>query len=886
MNSSAKPNEAFLWRSYRSKLLTSSKHKLEEQMVQLQLEFAPELTQAIIIEPSQTRMISYAKTKLRPEEFIQELLSQYEIHVIKLYCLEPNKEVDFNEFSRVLLEQLFPILKSLIKNHKKIPLYILAQTQPSTLAQLFNQVLIGLCKTIWQEHPQYECGFLEGDSELSKLPNCIPFQQSPLLYYQKGEFYHDVLEPVSLTHSNRSIKFDPKACYIITGGTGGIGQAWIQYLLEQGAQNILSLSRNITSPHKIETPYVHYHSLDLTDAKAVQQFFNELKQKRTPIKGIFHTAGVLADELMVDMTQAQFEKVWSTKALSAWLIHENTLDLKLDYFILFSSISALFGNFKQANYVAANSFLDGLARLRREMGLAGMSIQWGPWDNVGMTGRQLNYAQYFRTAGITALKPEYVFSQLADVFQIQEPVILIAQITWDTFKKINLHPCWPHCLIRNLTKQVISENQNSKQVSLELDYTTQALPKYSPASHQQIETYGLVESSQEKQAYVIAAAFLVEGILNKNKIEQLLKTKLERYDLFSASFIKTNDQISLKYHEKVLFTYQIGKVAELHEWMKQQYKIPFDLEKPCLFRFAYLINDQGHSYLWFLFHHLIVDGFSMIRFVQNFLEDYGAADCRQSHLKPYKDYIEWQWSYYKSEIFYQEFQYFKDKKIVCLLDENVKLQSEVDSEVIEKAISGNLFEKINQLYKMKIIASHFFLACVAKTLAELYQTDAVSLIMLLASRNADYIETLGDTSNDSLLTLDHLNQENIYLLVENISQKVNDLVAHPNIRLGFFAEQGYKIPKISFDYQVFEPHHFMMDGLKTTLISVPKEKNYLWGIDPHYLSFKFHLQAEFIEYSLEYRKDKITYQMAQAIFDLCLDHIKKYANFIFPDKDV
>jgi acyl carrier protein len=105
------------------------------------------------------------------------------------------------------------------------------------------------------------------------------------------------------------------------------------------------------------------------------------------LRGVFHEAGVLDDGVLSQQTWSRFERVMNSKVQGAWHLHELTRDLPLDFFVLFSSAAAVLGSAGQANYAAANSFLDGLAQYRRSIGLPATSINWGAWSEVGMASR-------------------------------------------------------------------------------------------------------------------------------------------------------------------------------------------------------------------------------------------------------------------------------------------------------------------------------------------------------------------------------------------------------------------------------------------------------------------------------------------------------------------
>jgi acyl carrier protein len=102
---------------------------------------------------------------------------------------------------------------------------------------------------------------------------------------------------------------------------------------------------------------------------------------------VFHAAGVLDDATLDGQDQARYAKVAGAKSNAAWSLSELTSGAQLDFFVLFSSTSSVFGSPGQANYSASNAFLDGLAAWRRAHGKVATSIAWGAWDEVGMAAK-------------------------------------------------------------------------------------------------------------------------------------------------------------------------------------------------------------------------------------------------------------------------------------------------------------------------------------------------------------------------------------------------------------------------------------------------------------------------------------------------------------------
>ena len=184
--------------------------------------------------------------------------------------------------------------------------------------------------------------------------------------------------------------------YLVTGGLGGIGCAVAEWLADRGAGAIVLNGRRSPDPAaegviaalRQRGATVQVELADVTDDTAVQEMLARIDATLPPLGGVIHSVGALADASLSNQTWERFERVLWPKVLGAWRLHRATESRDLDLFILFSSMSGVRGNPGQANYAAANAFLDRLALHRRGLGLAGQVIQWGAWAGVGEAEEQ------------------------------------------------------------------------------------------------------------------------------------------------------------------------------------------------------------------------------------------------------------------------------------------------------------------------------------------------------------------------------------------------------------------------------------------------------------------------------------------------------------------
>jgi acyl transferase domain-containing protein len=232
------------------------------------------------------------------------------------------------------------------------------------------------------------------------------------------------------------------ATYLITGGLSGLGLEVARNFVTRGARHLVLLGRSAPSERARAVlaamtdagVSVRIAAVDVADRPALQSLFDSIAATMPPLRGIVHAAGVLDDGVLLQQSWDRFERVFRPKVAGAWNLHELSQSLPLKFFVLFSSAAALVGSPGQGNYTAANAFLDALAHYRRQRELAGLSIAWGGWGEIGMAA-SLQSRQHERASrqGISALEPAASLELLQVLLRGSPAHVGVLNIDWSKF---------------------------------------------------------------------------------------------------------------------------------------------------------------------------------------------------------------------------------------------------------------------------------------------------------------------------------------------------------------------------------------------------------------------------------------------------------------------
>ncbi|MDB9360929.1 SDR family NAD(P)-dependent oxidoreductase [Nodularia spumigena CS-588/02] len=255
-------------------------------------------------------------------------------------------------------------------------------------------------------------------------------------YMQQGKHTGKVVVEWEMGNSLYPLKGN--CTYLITGGLGGLGLLVAEWLVKMGANHLLLLGRNaptadaVSRIQKLEATGVRIAiaQIDVSQKAKLSNILTEITKSAYPLAGIIHAAGVLDDGALLQMNWERFQTVMAAKVMGAWNLHTLTQHQPLDFFVLFSSATALFGSPGQANHVAANTFLDTLAHYRTTQGLPAQSINWGIWSEIGSA---IQATRQMQQKGIEVIAPSDGIQILQHLITQPLTQIGVIPIDWRKF---------------------------------------------------------------------------------------------------------------------------------------------------------------------------------------------------------------------------------------------------------------------------------------------------------------------------------------------------------------------------------------------------------------------------------------------------------------------
>ncbi|MFG2608531.1 SDR family NAD(P)-dependent oxidoreductase, partial [Streptomyces sp. NPDC048514] len=280
---------------------------------------------------------------------------------------------------------------------------------------LAHAALWGLVRSAQTEEPdRFVLVDLDADPEAPRALPAALATGEPQTAVRAGSVLAPRLTRVPADATTTTPRTGPEGTVLITGGTGTLGALAARHAVtEHGVRHLLLVGRRGLGAEGAEElraeltaagASVTIAACDVADREALARLLADIPAEH-PLTAVIHTAGVLDDGVVAALTPERVDAVLRPKVDAAVNLHELTEDLGLTAFVLYSSVVATIGGGGQANYAAANAFLDALAHHRRSAGLAGQSLAWGLWgERSAMSGHlEDTDVQRMARSGIAAM---------------------------------------------------------------------------------------------------------------------------------------------------------------------------------------------------------------------------------------------------------------------------------------------------------------------------------------------------------------------------------------------------------------------------------------------------------------------------------------------------
>ncbi|ETR68975.1 MAG: hypothetical protein OMM_04241 [Candidatus Magnetoglobus multicellularis str. Araruama] len=373
----------------------------------------------------------------------QQLISHTGLPEYILHCWSKegfqSDETSINQALTESFYSLFHLTQTLIANKLSTPLsivYVCSMDHP-----IFNS-LSAFAKTVHQENPLLFCKTLILDQS-SNLSDCvikelIQRDAFEVRYIQNNRDIRSLQKEIVLPNNESPHYFKENGVYLITGGTGGIGTILTSYLAKTCHAKIALCGRHAT-PYQTQIELwknysqndteIHYFQADLSVQNDVLSLIQNIKKKLGSINGVFHCAGKINDAFIIRKNVDDIMDVISPKIFGTCYLDEALKSEELDFFVLFSSTSAVLGNVGQCDYAFANCFMDHFSWYRNHLADSQkrwgktISINWPLWQNGGMDVDNAIKAE-FAHLGIIPLSDEKAIDCLKTAMHLNQTQLI------------------------------------------------------------------------------------------------------------------------------------------------------------------------------------------------------------------------------------------------------------------------------------------------------------------------------------------------------------------------------------------------------------------------------------------------------------------------------
>ncbi|WP_186386133.1 non-ribosomal peptide synthetase/type I polyketide synthase [Stappia sp. TSB10P1A] len=269
------------------------------------------------------------------------------------------------------------------------------------------------------------------------------FEQEDMLQARADGWFSPRITAMEAPAPEEAASLPVDGAYLVCGGAGATGAHVVEWLAAKGVRHIVVTARSAPGP-RVRAAYerlrlagvdIRHVEADVADEAAMAAVLAGIDGENVPLRGVFHCAGIGLFDTLEELGEENFSAVLRSKMQGSQVLHrltEHRTDLVA--FVLFSSISGVWGSRLQIHYGAANAYQDALVRLRRARGLPGLSIAWGPWGGKGgLSDLEDNLLDLLRRARIHKFEPARGIATLDRLVAGPGGNVVAVDVEWQAF---------------------------------------------------------------------------------------------------------------------------------------------------------------------------------------------------------------------------------------------------------------------------------------------------------------------------------------------------------------------------------------------------------------------------------------------------------------------
>ena len=343
-----------------------------------------------------------------------------------------------------LLKKIQQFLRPGPTNQKTNHRLMIQLITPAAEDQLMLSGLAGLIRTAQLENPKILGQVIEISPDSGSDAVVRGIKQALSLPHEKHLRCRDEKVLAKTWHEqvegDSSQVWKPNGVYLITGGMGGLGRLFAQEainackevrLVLTGRSALKSEQSRVLAQWQQSGASVEYIQADVADAKHVEALFKQIDHTYGALNGIFHAAGVLRDNFIHRKTEEELQAVFAPKVAGTAHLDWFSRNAELDFFVLFSSGATMNGNVGQADYAAANAFMDAFAEYRNRLVDKNhrrghtLAVNWPLWSEGGMQPGEITKELMFRKMGIVPLRTRSGMEAFYKIMAVQRDQVMI-----------------------------------------------------------------------------------------------------------------------------------------------------------------------------------------------------------------------------------------------------------------------------------------------------------------------------------------------------------------------------------------------------------------------------------------------------------------------------